>query len=78
MAERIKPKVSISINGLEFSEDTARELEAEVQNLVVRLFERAPRPELQKESTGKTSQSAGESGGIKISSSVQGLTIQDN
>ena len=79
VAERMKPKPNISINGLKLSEQASHRLEAEVQDIVARVLKRSPPATLQEKPTSKSSLPlTHEAGKMNISSNVYGLSDEDN
>lgn len=78
MTARAKSQVNISVNGLSMSEESARKLRANVQNIVARVFERH-QSGVQNEPTDI--QEPRRNSGIekiKVSSNIHGLTSLDN
>jgi hypothetical protein len=78
MTERTKPPVNISINGLTMSEEAAHKLQAKVQNIVARVYERH---QSGSQNVPKDTQAPRRNGGlekIKVSSNIYGLTSLDN
>jgi hypothetical protein len=78
MTARAKPQLNISVNGLSMSEESARKLQAKVQDIVARVFERHQskaqneRTDIQEPRINSGTEK------IKVSSNIHGLTSLDN
>jgi hypothetical protein len=78
MTERTKPQVNISINGLTMSEEAARKLQAKVQNIVARVFERHQSESQNEQRDIQKPRKESRIEKIKVSSNIYGLTSLDN
>jgi hypothetical protein len=78
LAERLKPKVNISVNGLKLSGEAADKLQVEVNNIVARRLERPTQTTVQTDSVSRLPPKRDKVDEIEISSNIYGLSAQDN
>jgi hypothetical protein len=78
LAERLKPKVNISVNGLKLSEKAADKLQVEVNNIVARRLERPAQTTVQTGSVSRLPPKRDKVDKIEISSNIYGLSKGDN
>jgi hypothetical protein len=78
MAERTKPPVNVSVNGLTMSEEAARKLQAKVQDIVERVFKRHRSGSQNETKVTQAPRINRDLEKIKVSSNIYGLTSLDN